>query len=204
MGLYFANAKRTKRAIADAFIGLFEKKSFEKITIRNILTFAEIGRSTFYKYFLDKYDLARQITDALVDGYVQILIVHKEKPAGELFSHTYKFILENKREFKALLSIRNDEIDVFNEIILRLRSVYPEVHTAGGEYESMEEYYFAYIHFIAIYSLIINNEAGEDAAPPRASEYTESATGALLNVFSGCFNLDPKSLKYFIKTNMKV
>lgn len=198
MGFYAANAKRTKRAIADAYIGLLEKKAFEKITIKDILTSAEINRSTFYKYFPDKYDLTKQILTALIDGYAQILIANRIKPAEEAFSYTYKFILENKHTFKALLSVRNHEIDGFIEIINGLCAIYPKVYVSRGKHEYIESHYFADIHFSAFYNLIINEDA-----PAGASNYMECITESLVNVFSDCFKIEPKELKGFIKINKR-
>lgn len=49
--------ERTKRDILQAFNKLVQKKSFDKITVDNICNEAEIGRTTFYRYFPDKYDI---------------------------------------------------------------------------------------------------------------------------------------------------
>lgn len=49
--------ERTKRHILATFNDLVQKKSFDKITIDQICQEAEIGRSTFYRYFTDKYDI---------------------------------------------------------------------------------------------------------------------------------------------------
>lgn len=49
--------ERTKNHILHAFNRLVQKKNFDKITIENICQEAEVGRTTFYRYFTDKYDL---------------------------------------------------------------------------------------------------------------------------------------------------
>ena len=48
---------RTRKAIVDSFIELLENKDFTSITISEITTAAMINRGTFYRHFLDKYDL---------------------------------------------------------------------------------------------------------------------------------------------------
>ena len=46
-----------KIAIASALKDLVRKKSFQKITINDIITVCEISKQTFYNYFKDKTDL---------------------------------------------------------------------------------------------------------------------------------------------------
>ncbi|MBQ8063582.1 MAG: TetR/AcrR family transcriptional regulator, partial [Clostridia bacterium] len=48
---------RTKNHILHAFNRLVQKRNFDKITVDNICQEAEVGRTTFYRYFTDKYDL---------------------------------------------------------------------------------------------------------------------------------------------------
>ncbi len=57
------------RAIETALINLCEKKDFDKITVREICESCEISKPTFYKYFVDKYDVAARIylRDALIN-----------------------------------------------------------------------------------------------------------------------------------------
>ena len=50
----------TKRAIIDCTLDLAEKKSFRKITVRDIVTACGITRNTFYYYFHDIYDVIDQ------------------------------------------------------------------------------------------------------------------------------------------------
>ena len=49
--------KYTKKIIKETFINLLEKKDLNKITVSEICKIADINRSTFYRYYLDVYDL---------------------------------------------------------------------------------------------------------------------------------------------------
>lgn len=49
--------ERTKNYILQVFQKLVQKKSFDKITVDNICREAQVGRTTFYRYFTDKYDI---------------------------------------------------------------------------------------------------------------------------------------------------
>lgn len=48
---------KTKESIKEAFQCIIKEKNFSKITVTNIIEKARINRSTFYKYYEDKYEL---------------------------------------------------------------------------------------------------------------------------------------------------
>lgn len=47
----------TKTILANSFEDLLQTKSFDEITVTDITTHCGAARSTFYKYFSDKYDI---------------------------------------------------------------------------------------------------------------------------------------------------
>ncbi len=50
--------ERTHKAICNALVELLKDKPFEKITVQNILEAPPVTRTTFYKHFRDKYEIA--------------------------------------------------------------------------------------------------------------------------------------------------
>ena len=50
-------AKYTQKAIIESFMELLQKKSLDKITVKDIIESTEINRNTFYYHFQDIYDL---------------------------------------------------------------------------------------------------------------------------------------------------
>lgn len=61
--------KRTKKALADAFINLLSVKSFEDITINELCDTAGIRRATFYKHYTDKFDFLTLYVSSLRDRF---------------------------------------------------------------------------------------------------------------------------------------
>jgi AcrR family transcriptional regulator len=57
--------QRTRKLILDAFIALTVEKGFAAVTVRDITERAMINRSTFYRHYLDKYDLLEQYMDGV-------------------------------------------------------------------------------------------------------------------------------------------
>ena len=53
--------KYTKKIIKETFINLLEQKELTKITVSEICEIADINRATFYRYYLDVYDLLSNI-----------------------------------------------------------------------------------------------------------------------------------------------
>lgn len=53
--------KRTHQQIRDALIDLISEKHFDNITVGDITNRAMINRSTFYRYYQDKYDVVLKI-----------------------------------------------------------------------------------------------------------------------------------------------
>ena len=59
----------TKKAIIDVTISLAERKPFNRITVRDIVTECGITRNTFYYYFRDIYDVIDQALKMQIEKY---------------------------------------------------------------------------------------------------------------------------------------
>lgn len=59
--LLFGGRMDTKKMLGEALLELLGERSFRQITAADILTRSGLSRSTFYKHFTDKYDLAKWV-----------------------------------------------------------------------------------------------------------------------------------------------
>lgn len=59
--------KRSQRALADAMSSLLLERTYESITVSDIVGRAEVSRATFYLHFETKEDLLGYVLDALFD-----------------------------------------------------------------------------------------------------------------------------------------
>ena len=59
--------KYTKKTIKDTFISLLSEKDIKKITVSEICKLADINRATFYRYYLDVYDLLDKIQEEFIE-----------------------------------------------------------------------------------------------------------------------------------------
>jgi len=60
--------RRTKQSLSDALLGLMRQKGFEALTVEELITRADVGRSTFYTHYADKEDLLQDGLDRLRQG----------------------------------------------------------------------------------------------------------------------------------------
>ena len=79
--------RKTREAIYGAFVQLLSKKSFDKITVGEIIELADVGRATFYAHFETK--------DYLLKGLLAELFDHIfETEDGEKGMHRHIFDCE--------------------------------------------------------------------------------------------------------------
>ncbi|WP_283679708.1 TetR/AcrR family transcriptional regulator [Lentilactobacillus sp. Marseille-Q4993] len=69
---YDKKNEETNNKIIKAFLDTLAEKSFEEISVRDISTKAGVNRGTFYRHFLDKYDLLDKIEDRFLQVLEQI------------------------------------------------------------------------------------------------------------------------------------
>ncbi|WP_244200680.1 TetR/AcrR family transcriptional regulator [Micromonospora arborensis] len=78
--------ERTRQAIVDAAVDLFERHGYEGTTIADIAEAAEIGTRTFFSYFASKEELLFPESDARVAAAVSAIAARKpgDSPADLL------------------------------------------------------------------------------------------------------------------------
>lgn len=111
---------KTRANIKNTFIELLLKKDFTDITVQNILDQALINRSTFYKHYSDKYELAEQLIDEIMKkATVFITERFSNMKDDELFSIIYKayeYVCDNKKIILALWKIRTDKLHLYDDL----------------------------------------------------------------------------------------
>lgn len=104
--------QRTDRAIQDAMIRLLREKSFEKLTVQDILDETPVTRATFYAHYHDKYE----VVERMQERYVRLL---REIP-GQLSAMDRaryprlikQSLLRHGELIDALFKVRTDRVDI--------------------------------------------------------------------------------------------
>lgn len=136
--------KRTRKEIILALFDLLESKNFTEITVNEICDQALIHRSTFYRYFNDKFDLAENLLEELANDLsreankkqrdtlseIDRFMIRNLDLIRHLIPNRYsKFFPEFTRIFEDLITSRLEEKNLQNDMIIKIvnDSDYPEL-----------------------------------------------------------------------------
>jgi len=129
---------RTRDTLGDALVALMHEKSFDDITVQEVLDRAGVGRSTFYVHYRDKEDLF--LSD--LEDFLEIVSTALTRqgaspkrlvPVRELFTH-----VREAREFYAALvmSGKVNDVQTLGKGIFA-RSIEERLRMAGVEMEAV-------------------------------------------------------------------
>ena len=91
---------RTASAIINGFNRLITENDFQKISVDMIMQEAEVSRSTFYRYFKDKYEVMNANYKNILDYYVA---PERSRNYRELCFHLFRYGQENLKVFRRAL-----------------------------------------------------------------------------------------------------
>lgn len=146
---------RTRETLGDALVALMHEKSFEKITVQDVLARAGVGRSTFYVHYRDKDDLfLSDVEDFLgrVSSALNRQGAGPERllPVQEFFTH-----IREAREFHAVLVKSGKVSDVWALArALFARSIEERLQMAGLEIEPVRRSALAHALAGSFFSLL--------------------------------------------------
>ena len=96
---------KTRKAIYTAFLQLLNQKSFETITVQEIIDLADVGRSTFYSH----YESKELLLDELCRYLFHHLFEREENISTEAYlSHIFSHFKKNQDHVTSLLFSKND------------------------------------------------------------------------------------------------
>ena len=119
--------KRTRNLILGSFSDLLAERSFDAISVQDVTEKAQINRATFYKHFVDKYDLLdrwveeqfrREIQTRVLDAChytpenLRILIM----TVCEFLSRVRSDCVQSQRQFEPLIEkqVKNQIYELLN------------------------------------------------------------------------------------------
>lgn len=104
----------TKHIIEQEFVELLKEKSAYKITVKEVCERAQINRGTFYKHYLDIYDLLDQLENRAVESLVRDLFSGDQRGKDTLMDILK--ILREPQGLPAILVKQNDSTDFIQKL----------------------------------------------------------------------------------------
>src|SRR5258707_8729082 len=98
--------RRTRKQIQDAFIALTIEEGFASVTVHSITERADINRSTFYRYYQDKYDLLDALADEVVAEDASVEADEQEAHRGTV--QLLGRIQQHAEFYQVMLSVQGD------------------------------------------------------------------------------------------------
>ncbi len=135
---------KTRKNIKESFIRLLEDKSFSSVTVQNILDEALINRTTFYRHYDSKYDLAEELNGEIIGRFEQLLassLQGREDPEKLLRSigKMADSFRADRRTVIALWSVRDEGLDLYADMEKLMRSKFRMfLESAASEDDNLE------------------------------------------------------------------
>ncbi len=110
--------QKTRKAIFDAFTVLLSRKSYDKITIRDLIEEANIGRSTFYAHFETKDDLLKAMCVDLFDHVFATDLVaeashdfsYSQRSAKIMLTHILYHLLDDAIRLRKIFACESSDL----------------------------------------------------------------------------------------------
>ncbi len=104
---------QTDELIKRTFIQLHKEKALNRITVKELCEKADINRTTFYKHYLDVYDLYEKIENSLFESFRGLIVMLETNGIQETIVEMLKKIKLNAETYEALFVSQNSSF--FNE-----------------------------------------------------------------------------------------
>lgn len=128
---------KTRKNIETSFIYLLSQKSFHKITVQDILDKALINRTTFYKHYLDKYQLAEvlcnEIFELLKASVKDRFSCATTEDIIMVIKPLYQILSTKREEILVLFTINTDNIHLYDDMSDFLKRSFYEQHKIQSE-----------------------------------------------------------------------
>lgn len=108
---------KTQEAIFDAFFNLLNERSFQQISVGQIIERARIGRSTFYSHFTSKDDLLAAVTERLFKHVFETSSYGEHQTQSsqpgqdsllDLLTHLFQHFKENEEKVSTLFKLEDE------------------------------------------------------------------------------------------------
>lgn len=101
-------SKFTRKRIMDAYLYLLNKKSLDKLTVKDIIETADVNRNTFYYYFEDIYDLQHKVFQKKFEDFCEG--ISQQTSFYDEYVRAAEFVLNNKKAMEHIYHSKDKDL----------------------------------------------------------------------------------------------
>lgn len=132
-------SKFTKQRIMDSFLDLLNKKSMDRLTVKDVIEVAEVNHNTFYYHFEDIYDLLNQVFVTKFENFCNETREQEATTFYDEYLRAAEFIFTNKNAMQHVYHSKDKEL--IQQYLERVTKMFVRhfVKNAAIEYDISEE-----------------------------------------------------------------
>lgn len=179
--------RKTRTAIFEAFISLISEKSFDKITVGEIIEKADVGRATFYAHFETKDFLLKELCDELFchlfDSMSEETVNHRHifdcDTHDSVFLHLMKHLEKNDNRILDLLSCPDNTLfmQYFKKGLSEIIKTQKDMFFPEGEKNLPDEFLVNHIASSFVETVVWWIKNGRKESPEEINQYFLCVTG---------------------------
>lgn len=136
---YEKKRQLTQDKIIKSFVAIAKEKGVATVTVSDIIKRADVNRSTFYRHYVDKFDLIEKVEDGVIDQIRNANEFFKESDveyidtAAGKFVYGFLTVIEENQPILSVLISEKGEIrfsikllQFFNELVESTTEVFSE------------------------------------------------------------------------------
>ena len=105
--VYINKTTKTQKKIQQSLLDLMKSKKFETITVNDITSLTDINRSTFYRHYVDKYEVLEKIEDNILFDIIEF---HKN-----IIKNVKDQTLDTTFEIRDYITVDNNFFNIFEK-----------------------------------------------------------------------------------------
>lgn len=143
-----ARIVKTLMSIRQAFFALLKEKNYDDITVQDILDKAVINRTTFYKYYNNKQELAQQLVDEIKNDFIVPILDKRFNLSWEEFSKQInKSFCEKSHEMMGLFwGVETSQIHLKQDVFALVKARYLKAHEGTKEWRASDLDFQAHLY----------------------------------------------------------
>jgi len=129
----YRSAIRSRRFIRNAFMELLREKTFDKITVTDIVNRADINRSTFYAHYSDVKSLVEEIQKEVIERSIALVkginFLELLNSPGPFLQNLMEIANENRELYSVMgkWALSNNQLEQIKVILVRKAMELPEI-----------------------------------------------------------------------------